>query len=130
MRRLAVLREQLERIENGPDRLIGGQGIKRADVMPVVDRAREGDRRRDAPGEAAAQCGAGGLIPAMLFQIEFLRRDADEPNGIVVRRNAGQFASEKDAETYGLTKHPAEADGFRILKDGAVRKTVSIRTDA
>ena len=28
------------------------------------------------------------------------------------------------------TKHAAEANGFRILKDGAVWKTVSIRTEA
>ena len=65
----------------------------------------------------------------MLFQIEFLRRTKDEPDGIVVRRNSGQFASERDAETYGLTRHPNDADAFRILKDGAVRKTVSIRTE-
>ena len=64
----------------------------------------------------------------MLFKIEFFRRAKDEPDGIVVRRNAGQFASEVDAETYGLTRHPKDADGFRILKDGAVRKTVSMRT--
>jgi hypothetical protein len=65
----------------------------------------------------------------MLFQIEFFRRTKEEPNGLVVRRNSGQCASERDAETYGLTRRPDDADGFRILKDGAVRKTVSIRTE-
>ena len=65
----------------------------------------------------------------MLFQIEFFGRTKEEPDGVVVRRNSGQFASEGDAETYGLTRRPDEADGFRISKDGTVRKTVSFRTE-
>jgi hypothetical protein len=65
----------------------------------------------------------------MLFQIEFFRRTKTEPDGETIRRNSGQFASEKDVEIYGVTKRPEEADGFRILKDGAVRKTVSIRSE-
>jgi len=65
----------------------------------------------------------------MLFQIEFFRRTYQEPQGTTIRRNSGQFASERDVETYGLTAPPKDADGFRILKDGVVRKTVSIRTE-
>ena len=65
----------------------------------------------------------------MLFQIEFFRRTNQEPQGKTIRRNSGQFASERDVEIYGLTAGPIDADGFRILKDGAVRKTVSIRTE-
>jgi hypothetical protein len=34
----------------------------------------------------------------MLFQIEFLRRTEEAPDGEVIRRNSGQFASEKDVE--------------------------------
>jgi len=65
----------------------------------------------------------------MLFQIEFFRCTNEEPQGKTIRRNSGQFASERDAEIYGFTARPEGADGFRILKDGAVRKTVSIRTE-
>jgi hypothetical protein len=65
----------------------------------------------------------------MLFQIEFFRRIEGVSYGQTIRRNSGQFASEKDAEIYGLTKRPEEADGFRILKDGVVRKTISIRSE-
>ena len=61
----------------------------------------------------------------MLFQIEFFRCTNEEPQGKTIRRNSGQFASERDAEIYGFTARPEGADGFRILKDGAVRKTVS-----
>jgi hypothetical protein len=64
----------------------------------------------------------------MRFQIEFFRRTEGEPDGEIIRRNSGQFASEKDVEIYGLTRRPEEADGFRILKDGVVRKTISIRS--
>jgi hypothetical protein len=66
----------------------------------------------------------------MRFHIEFLRYTQECPDGEVIRRNSGQFASERDVEIYGLTRRPEEADGFRILKDGAVRKTVSIRTES
>ena len=65
----------------------------------------------------------------MLFHIEFFRCTNQEPQGKIIRRNSGQFASERDVEIYGLTKRPLDADGFRILKDGAVRKTVSIQTE-
>jgi hypothetical protein len=65
----------------------------------------------------------------MLFQIEFFRRTKEAPEGETFRRHSGQFASERDAETYGLTRRPENADGFRILKDGTVRKTISIRTE-
>ena len=62
----------------------------------------------------------------MLFQIEFFRRTEGKTDGLVVRRNSGQFASEKDAEIYGVTQRPEDADGFRILKDDTVRQTISI----
>jgi hypothetical protein len=65
----------------------------------------------------------------MLFQIEFFRFTKDEPDGVTIRQNSGHFASERDAETYGLTRRPEDADGFRIVRDGAVRKTVSIRAE-
>jgi hypothetical protein len=68
-------------------------------------------------------------FPDMRFEIEFFRRDADHPDGRTVRRNSGQFASEKDVEIYGFVKRPEDADGFRIWKDGALRKTVSIRSE-
>ena len=64
-----------------------------------------------------------------MFQIEFFRCTNEEPQGRTIRRNSGQFASERDVEIYGLTARPEDADGFRILKDGVVRKTVSIRTE-
>jgi hypothetical protein len=63
------------------------------------------------------------------FEIEFFLRSHDQPDGKTIRRNSGQFASENDVETYGLLKRPPEADGFRIWKDGVLRKTVSIRSD-
>ena len=65
----------------------------------------------------------------MLFQIEFFRRTETEPDGTILCRNSGQFASEKDAETYGLTRRPEAADGFRILKNGTVLRTVSIKSE-
>lgn len=65
----------------------------------------------------------------MLFEIEFFQRTKSEPDGKTVRRNQGQFASEKDVETYGLINRPEGADGFRILVNGAVRKTVSIQSE-
>jgi hypothetical protein len=66
----------------------------------------------------------------MRFQIEFFRRAEGKPDGEVVRRNSGQFASEKDVEIYGVSQRPEGADGFRILKDGVVRKTVSITRES
>ena len=63
----------------------------------------------------------------MLFQIEFFRYTQERPGEEVIRRNSGQFASEKDVEIYGRTRHPEGADGFRILQHGALRKTVPIR---
>ena len=65
----------------------------------------------------------------MRFDVEFFQHSHKHPNGKTVRRNSGQFASEKDAETYGFLKRPEQADGFRIWKDGALRKTVSIRSE-
>jgi len=65
----------------------------------------------------------------MRFEIEFFLRSHDQPAGKPIRRKSGQFASEKDVETYGLLKGPPEADGFRIWKDGVLRKAVSIRSD-
>ncbi len=65
----------------------------------------------------------------MRFQIEFFRHSEGKPEGVVVRRNSGQFASEKDVEIYGITERPDDADGFRILKDDAVRKTVLIKRE-
>lgn len=62
----------------------------------------------------------------MLFEIEFFQRTKHHPDGETLRRNSGQFASERDAETYGITRRPEEADGFRLWKDGALQKTVSI----
>ena len=38
------------------------------------------------------------------FEIEFFLRSHDQPDGKTIRRNSGQFASEKDVETYGLLK--------------------------
>jgi hypothetical protein len=65
----------------------------------------------------------------MLFQIEFFQRTKENPDGAVVRRNSGQFASEKDVEIYAVIQRPEDADGFRILMDGAIRKTVSFTRD-
>ena len=65
----------------------------------------------------------------MRFEIEFFLRSYDQPDGKTIRRNSGQFASENDVKTYGLLKRPPEADGFRIWKNGVLRKTVSIRSD-
>ena len=59
----------------------------------------------------------------MLFQIEFFRCTNEEPN------NSGQFSSERDAEIYGITTRPEDADGFRILNNGIVRKKVLIQTE-
>jgi hypothetical protein len=64
----------------------------------------------------------------MLIQIEFFRRTHAEPEGCLIRRNRGQFSGEKDAEVYGLKYGPEEADGFRILVNGAVRRIVSSRS--
>jgi hypothetical protein len=69
------------------------------------------------------------LCTGMRFQIEFIRYTQERPGGEVIRRNSGQFANEKDVEIYGLTRRPEDADGFRIVTDGAVRKTVSIRSE-
>lgn len=63
----------------------------------------------------------------MRFEIEFFRCTKEEPK--VIRRNTGQFGSERDVEIYSLTMRPDDANGFRISKDGALRKTVSIRTE-
>ena len=65
----------------------------------------------------------------MRFEIEFFHCTKNDPDGKPIRRNSGQFASEKDVEIYGITKRPENADGFRILKDGALRKTVLIRSE-
>jgi hypothetical protein len=65
----------------------------------------------------------------MRFEFEFFHRSPDHTDGKNIRRNSGQFAGAKDAETYGLLKRPEQADGFRIWKDGALRKTVSIRSE-
>ena len=65
----------------------------------------------------------------MLFQIEFFRCTNEEPNGKTFRRNSGQFSSERDAEIYGITTRPEDADGFRILNNGIVRKKVLIQTE-
>jgi hypothetical protein len=69
------------------------------------------------------------IVEVMRLEIEFFVRSHDQPDGKTIRRNSGQFASENDAETYGLLKRPPEADSFRIWKDGALRKTVSIRSE-
>jgi hypothetical protein len=37
----------------------------------------------------------------MRFEIEFFLRSHDQPDGKTIRRNSGQFAREKDVETYG-----------------------------
>ena len=65
----------------------------------------------------------------MRLQIDFFRHTEEEPGWIIVRRKSGQFASQRDAEIYGLTKRPEAADGFRILRGGVIQKTVSIRTE-
>ena len=65
----------------------------------------------------------------MRFEVEFFHRSHDHPDGKTIRRNSGQFANEKDAESYGLMKRPEQADGFRIWKDGALCRTVSIRSE-
>jgi hypothetical protein len=49
---------------------------------------------------------------AMRLEIEFFRQTSEEPGGTIVRRNTGQFASERDVEIYGLTMGPREANGF------------------
>ena len=66
----------------------------------------------------------------MRLEVEFFQCTQDRPDGMTIRRNSGQFASEKDAETYGLLKRPEQADGFRIWKEGVLRKTVSIRSES
>jgi hypothetical protein len=65
----------------------------------------------------------------MLLQIEFFRCTTQEPQGETIRRNSGQFASERDAEIFGLIARPEDADGFRILKYGTVQKIVSMGTE-
>ena len=65
----------------------------------------------------------------MLFQIEFFRCTNEEPNGKTFRRNSGQFSSERDAEIYGITTRPEDADGFRILNESTICKTVLIQTE-
>lgn len=65
----------------------------------------------------------------MLLQIEFFRRSNENSDGEPLRRRSGQFANERGAETYGRMRRPESADGFRIQKDGMVRKTVLIRTE-
>ena len=42
MRRLADLRQQLDRVERIRLRIIGGEGLKLADVMLLVDSAKAG----------------------------------------------------------------------------------------
>ena len=86
---------------------------------------------KPAKSRARVWCCAGRdpIVVKMLFQIEFFRCTNQEPQGKTIRRNSGQFASERDAEIFGLTARPEAADGFRILKDGTVRKIVSIRTE-
>lgn len=61
----------------------------------------------------------------MRFEIEFVRC----ADGKIVRRNTGQFANERDVEIYAISKRPDNADGFRILKDGLLLKTMSIQTE-
>ena len=63
-----------------------------------------------------------------VFEVEFYQHSEAHPDGKTIRRNSGQFASERDAETYGLSRRPEQADGFRIWKDGTLRKTVSVRS--
>lgn len=65
-------------------------------------------------------------LVGVLFEIEFFQRTKDHPGGETLRRNSGQFANERNAETYGITRRPKEADGFRLWKDGALLTTVSI----
>jgi hypothetical protein len=69
------------------------------------------------------------LLWGMRFQVEFLHHSNEHADGIVIRRNSGQFAGERDVEIYAITRRPEDADGFRILRDGVVRKTVSIQTE-
>jgi hypothetical protein len=61
----------------------------------------------------------------MRFEIEFFRCTKEAPDGRIIRRNTGQFASQRDV---ALTMRPDGADGFRILQNGTLRKTVSIQT--
>jgi hypothetical protein len=64
----------------------------------------------------------------MRFDIEFFEHNS-QSGGKTIRRNSGLFANEQDAETYGLVKRPEIADGFRIWKNGILRKTVSIKSE-
>jgi hypothetical protein len=61
-------------------------------------------------------------ISGMRFEIEFLQHSNEHPDGIVIRRNSGQFARERDVEIHAITGRPEDAEGFRILRDGVVRK--------
>jgi hypothetical protein len=81
------------------------------------------------PGRGVAASRGDDHIVGMRFEIEFFIETDDQSEGRTIRRNSGQFASERDVEIYGLTQRPEEADGFRILKDGVVRKTVSIESE-
>ena len=63
----------------------------------------------------------------MRFDIQFFRGDA--PDVQTVSRRSGQFASERDAEIYGVMRRPEEAEGFRIWKDGVLQKAVTIRPE-
>jgi hypothetical protein len=58
----------------------------------------------------------------MRIDIEFFRCTDVGSEGRTVRVNSGQFASVKDAEKYGLLYYPRDAEGFRIIVDGDVRK--------
>ena len=67
--------------------------------------------------------------PAMRYAIEFFRRTTADPAGKTVDRYVGDFENTEEAQAYGLSNRPEEADGFRLYLSGIPKGTISVRPD-
>ena len=67
--------------------------------------------------------------PAMRYAIEFFRRTTADPGGKTLDRYVGDFENTEEAQAYGLSNRPEEADGFRLYLSGIPKGTISVRPD-
>ncbi len=67
--------------------------------------------------------------PAMRYAIEYFRRTNAFPTGKTIDRYVGDFDNNEDAQAYGLTNRPEEADGIRLYVSGIPKGTISVRPD-
>lgn len=65
----------------------------------------------------------------MRYAIEFFRRTTADPSGKTVDRHVGDFDNTEDAQAWGLSHRPDEADGFRIYAAGIPKGTISVRAE-